>query len=685
MFFSAKPFRSRDIASFVIPLLASTLGQAALAQDELSLNDLLELKVTVATKTERSLAQAPSSITVITKDDIARNMCRDMVDVINMIPGLSVTKDFDWDLGLGARGVYGFEGRSLIMVDGMQVSGLYFGSFLFGNELPVQQVERIEVIRGPGSVLYGGIAELAVINVITIDAAKATSGKVVVRQGQLGKDPGHRDLAVQYNKAASSDSPLRYSLTASAGDAVASNSKYEFFAMEDKPLTADRNSQRMTDHYTAGGSIAYGNTEARVFLNQYRQTHNAYTAFSENPSFYDEINYNAKLEHKFDINDKISVSPYLDYQYSLDWKYDGKTVRDIARQKAGVNGLYRTDSVEFLVGGEYFVDHAKIVKNEKDEDSDSKGFYKDRKDTALRKSIDVANNAVFAGATYFWSDYSAVAGIRYDSNEIYGSASSPRFGLTGKFGALNSKVIYSEAFRAPLIGNNAYSQYGIDPNKSWREDVIPEKTKVWELELAYKITDRFLVTTNIYDQKIDKVIEFFFNPDVGDLDEEGNYQGDTYSKNGGSMGTRGIEAEFKYLGNSYRATFNFSKSQLTADTAASYIAAHRKVTLGIPDTKAYLNFSYSLDSKYALNFNQIYIGPVANEEADRVTKDLPAQNLTDLGLQLKKTESGFEGSLNVHDLFDKGQEIATAYYTDGYTGKFRWKGREVALNAAWNF
>ena len=53
------------------------------------------------------------------------------------------------------------------MVDGMQISDLRFGSFTMGDVIPVHLIERIEVIRGPGSVVYGGIAELAVVNIIT--------------------------------------------------------------------------------------------------------------------------------------------------------------------------------------------------------------------------------------------------------------------------------------------------------------------------------------------------------------------------------------------------------------------------------------------------------------------------------------------------------------------------------------
>ena len=132
----------------------------------MTIEDLMNAKVTVSSKYEESIRESPNVISVISKDDIKKNHCRDLIDVFNMVPGMIITKDEDHS-ALSSRGLYGYEGRTLFMIDGLQLSELYFGTFPIGNAIPVHMIERIEIIRGPGSVTYGGTAELSVINIIT--------------------------------------------------------------------------------------------------------------------------------------------------------------------------------------------------------------------------------------------------------------------------------------------------------------------------------------------------------------------------------------------------------------------------------------------------------------------------------------------------------------------------------------
>jgi outer membrane receptor for ferrienterochelin and colicin len=87
----------------------------------LSLEEMMNLKISIASKSDESIREAPGIFTVITADNINRNHCRDLIDVFNMVPGLAIAQDVS-DFALVSRGLYGFEGRTLIMLNGMQLT-----------------------------------------------------------------------------------------------------------------------------------------------------------------------------------------------------------------------------------------------------------------------------------------------------------------------------------------------------------------------------------------------------------------------------------------------------------------------------------------------------------------------------------------------------------------------------------
>src|SRR6266487_1716817 len=140
---------------------------------DLSLEALMEIevpKVYGASKIEQKATEAPSSITVITSDEIKRYGHRTLADALQSVQGFHVSYDRNYAF-LGARGVSlgDFNSRILLLVDGHRVNNnLSDGAFIdTAFILDVDLIDRVEIIRGPGSVLYGNNAFFGVINVIT--------------------------------------------------------------------------------------------------------------------------------------------------------------------------------------------------------------------------------------------------------------------------------------------------------------------------------------------------------------------------------------------------------------------------------------------------------------------------------------------------------------------------------------
>lgn len=133
----------------------------------MSLQDLMKMEISVASQQAVPLREAPGIISVVTDVEIKNSGARDLIDVLRLVPGLDFGSEWDNIIGLGVRGNNATEGKFLILIDGQQMNETNFGSFPFGQHILLNNISKIEVNRGPGSAIYGGSAELAVINIVT--------------------------------------------------------------------------------------------------------------------------------------------------------------------------------------------------------------------------------------------------------------------------------------------------------------------------------------------------------------------------------------------------------------------------------------------------------------------------------------------------------------------------------------
>lgn len=145
-----------------------TLLQARQTQVE-EPRDGLETIVVTAARTRQRLADAPAAVTVLSADDIARNPGDDYGDLLRTVPGLNVSQTSVRDINMTARGATGTLANSqLVLLDGRSVYLDFFGIVMW-DLLPVQadEIDRIEVVRGPGGAVWGANAMTGVVNVIT--------------------------------------------------------------------------------------------------------------------------------------------------------------------------------------------------------------------------------------------------------------------------------------------------------------------------------------------------------------------------------------------------------------------------------------------------------------------------------------------------------------------------------------
>ncbi|MDH3213092.1 MAG: TonB-dependent receptor [Myxococcales bacterium] len=153
----------------------------------MSIEDLLEVEVTSVSKRAQKVSDAPAAITVLTSEDIRRSGATTIPDALRMVPGLHVAQIDGNKWAITARGFNSqFANKLLVMIDGRTVyTPLFSGVFWDVQDVMLEDVDRIEVVRGPGGTLWGANAVNGVINIITKPAAATQGGLVAAGAGSV--------------------------------------------------------------------------------------------------------------------------------------------------------------------------------------------------------------------------------------------------------------------------------------------------------------------------------------------------------------------------------------------------------------------------------------------------------------------------------------------------------------------
>jgi iron complex outermembrane recepter protein len=161
---------------------------------DLSLEDLMNIQVTSVSKKEQKLSRAAAAVYVITAEDIRRSGATNIPDLLRLVPGVSVARLTGSSWAISIRGFADrFANKVLVLIDGRAVYDTTFSGVLWDQQtVPVENIERIEVIRGPGGTVWGANAVNGVINVITF-SARDTQGGLLAAGG--GSEPGVQALA----------------------------------------------------------------------------------------------------------------------------------------------------------------------------------------------------------------------------------------------------------------------------------------------------------------------------------------------------------------------------------------------------------------------------------------------------------------------------------------------------------
>ncbi|MDH4189416.1 MAG: TonB-dependent receptor, partial [Betaproteobacteria bacterium] len=171
----------------LLSLFLGVTSPCAFAQDitALSLEELMRIEVTTASRKIQTMQDTPAAAFVITADDIRRSGATTIPDLLRMVPGVQVAQIAAGRWAVTARGFNGrFANALLVQMDGRTLySPLFSGVLWEAQDVPLQDIERIEVIRGPGAAMWGANAVNGVINIITRHARRTQGGALELAAG----------------------------------------------------------------------------------------------------------------------------------------------------------------------------------------------------------------------------------------------------------------------------------------------------------------------------------------------------------------------------------------------------------------------------------------------------------------------------------------------------------------------
>jgi len=197
-----RKLKKRTVIAIFAILAGGVHAQASQGGDDalyaLSLDELMQVEVGIASKRPETVRQAPSAVTVFTRREIQAMGVEDVYDLLNYVPGFQTTRTIDVvDQSLiHGRGLANLNGQVLVLLNGHRLNENSLGlSTRFTRVLSTSNVKQVEVIRGPGSALYGSNAFLGVVNIITVSGVNDAG----LHAGAHDAVGGYANLAKDFN------------------------------------------------------------------------------------------------------------------------------------------------------------------------------------------------------------------------------------------------------------------------------------------------------------------------------------------------------------------------------------------------------------------------------------------------------------------------------------------------------
>ncbi len=626
---------------FVIYILLAmawqqTNGQVPFANgggyDTLSLQDLMNIKITVASVKELTPQESPGIVSILTSNDIKKLGARDLMEILEHIPGFEFGVDVQGVIGLGVRGNWAHEGKVVLFIDGQEMNDGLYSTLQFGNHYPLDNIERIEIIRGPGSAMYGGNAAYAVINMFSRLPTKKIEVEASALVSTTTKDLSRKGTNIFIGGRSNE---TVYSLQSQISNGQRSQEKYTDIYGSSYDMTSQSDQMNLY----LNGSFHYKNFNFRTIADIYHLKNrdeyleiNSKATTLEFNSYFTEVNYNLK------VSDVLKIIPKINFRCQIPWSYEGDNSdeNNIAvpyntlsnRTTASITGIYEpTKRLNITSGIQYYYDNSIDKTDSVFHSTGSSNF-------------SYYNYTAYTQALYSINEYNFIAGLRYTDNSRYESTLVPRIGITKQNKKYHFKTLYSRSFRAP-------STLNIDLAPS----IKPENTDIAELEGGVRINTNSYITVNAYWVGTKNPIVYFYDS-IADSDAYKNVK---------FTGSKGLELAYRYK--HMKSNFEIGSSYYWAlkrgEQTTYNVPGKPDQHLGLASFKLNISYKYEFTKRLSSSLTMVYyssrygINNITLSSNEPIYYNYPSTTLMNLNGQYQIDKAGqFSLQVGIYNLLE---------------------------------
>lgn len=690
-------------------ILSACVCQASYARSEepdlfdMELGDLGKIKVTTASKGDDTLITAPAAITVFNAEQIRLAGARSVFEVLEWAPGFTGLHGFNSTRSMVVRGISADNGV-LVLMDGTPVNDAFSGNYaLF--EQPVQDFERIEIVRGPGSALYGGNALIGVINLITRQVpaqsrfvtASAGAGNHQAREGsvRLGLSdldlmPGLRILAGMSTRESDGENtylfrdriytpqPAQY-LPPLTNPSLTPTTRQEHLQASSAYVSADYEDLRIRYNY------------ARVESTPFFSVRGLVTDPGDTLRV-DALN-SLRLDLPYSMNDRWRITPKIyaslsqsrflgDSEPPQIWADDNQDGLNESFL-SGIIESYLHDTsnrgAEIQLDGKLSDNHAMTfsviydVTHLSDAQKLTNASRIGRSPIPVYPVQDMTQEFIAtqiertlraALLEYRWHVFSPLtitAGVRASAYSDFGNTTNPRFAAVYQFSEQwYGKLLYGEAFVPPSFvqlfdRTPATSQFRVRGNP----DLHASEIRTEELVLGYQSFENWSSSITLFDNRTRNEIFYDSTPAIERW------------LNSGARQARGIEWEYD---RSWRKDLHFGLNVSQQKTEGEDVGLAADIH---PHTRANLFFNYGMAQGSSFQATMRYYSATQREEFD-TRPGIAQKTYLDMNYQFPEWVARMDMSLTLTNALDRDGQDETAR-ADGIVDDIPRAGRGLWL------
>lgn len=520
-------------------------------EDELSMFAETEVKIVTASKKAEYLKDAPAIVTVMSKKNMERIGASSLIDVLKQVPGIEVSMSITGDYRVSIRGVRK-DGNILMLINNHRINDLYDAKAFYN--IPTDFIERIEIIRGPGSALFGTNAVVGIINIFTTEDDKIikllggtnktlgvntsyttdwNNKKLTITTGYSQSDGNNAEI--NDDNANDKEWSLTYQDKKYKTNLWNKNAYFGVVLKNDKLNFSVIDIFKKQGIWTGPSFLAAPDSEylRNQIISDISYTHKITKILTITPKLYSDIGIVDNLiQEAPDGYFKEETNIFEDGKLTKE-KYTAFTIGsdmqltfDILENFDIITGL----TAEYLTMNDY-----SLSRNYQLSTDEYKKEFGDYDNTLIeQKGKKRTIIAYYFQSNYNFETIGIVAGFRFDRYSDFGNSFNPRLGFVYKpLKDLSLKLLYGQAFRAPtfkeLYDNTNISSDGIIGDKNLK----PETVKSGEFGIEYTFW-KILLRSNIFYNITNDMISSF--------DEHGSGGVGRYA-NIGSTNSYGTEGE----------------------------------------------------------------------------------------------------------------------------------------------